>query len=390
MKNLTFNQYLPATPSSLGLHAQKEPTQAWYWVIRATVGFITIFNNTLVAVVIATRRRLRNVKSNWFVLSLSLADLLVGIIITAVQLSDAVQLPTSPELRFVIYDFLMDATILSLCTLSLDRYKAIVSPLHYINYMTQYRAVVLILCSWCIPLFVALLRITMMFTGIKTEKEREKMFIVVQTIFFVVLPCVTLSISYFRILLIVRRHNRDEKKIRAQVDYNYSTDSNLHSTTDDDSRPPNSSSSIEISSARFGRMRTAIEAIEEEVSESTAARIISGILSPKMDKSSLPAIGVVIILYDCFWAFGIYSYVCDSFLDMRVAQDTKHIIWLLILMNSALNPLLYAILKKDIRKEIKAIWPCCKTSENGTVDITIEVSQPVPQKEIMVLSPPPS
>jgi len=206
----------------------------------------------------------------------------------------------------------------------------------------------------------------------------------IQTLFFVILPCLSMTISYIRILLIVRRHNNTEKKIKAQVEYNYSTDSNLQST-DDDYRPgfPSSCGS-DVTTGRPVKRRLAIEDIQEdEVSESTAARIIAGILSPKHDKSSLPAIGVVIVLYDCFWGCAIYSYICESFLELTVTQDLKHIIWLLILINSALNPLVYAILKRDIRKAIKDVLPCCKSSSDATTagyDINIEISQPPPEQ----------
>jgi len=166
----------PTTPLSLGLHALYEPTQAWYWVIRAIVGVLTVVNNTLVAVAIAMRPKLRRRKSNWFVLSLSLADLLVGVVITSIQICEAVDRSTMPELRFIVNDFLIDASILSLCTLTLDRYKAIASPLRYTNYMTQFRATTIIVLSWGIPLMVALLRVVLMTTGIKNEKEREKFY----------------------------------------------------------------------------------------------------------------------------------------------------------------------------------------------------------------------
>lgn len=364
---------------SLGLHALNQPTQAWYWAIRATTGFLTVVNNILVLVAISMRRTLRRRKSNWFVLSLSIADLLVGVVITSIQIYEAVKKSTNPELRFIVNDFLIDASILSLCTLTLDRYKAIVSPLRYINYMTQFRAMTLIVVSWGVPFMLALLRIIMIFTGIKDEKEREKMFLVIQTLFFVILPCLTLSGSYIRILLIVRRHNRNEKRIKAQVDYNYSTDSTFQST-DDDYRPNDV--------IRTGLRRLALEDIQEdEVSESTAARIFSGILSPKHDKSSLAAIGVVIILYDCCWGFAIYSYILESFLELSVRQDLKHIMWLLVLINSALNPLVYAILKRDIRRAISDLLLCCKAADSETTtggqEINIEISQPPAELSVM-------
>ena len=370
----------PKVQLSLGLHALDQPTQAWYWAIRATTGFLTVVNNILVLVAISMRRTLRRRKSNWFVLSLSLADLLVGVVITSIQIYEAVKKSTNPELRFIVNDFLIDASILSLCTLTLDRYKAIVSPLRYINYMTQFRATTLIVVSWVVPFLLALLRTVMIITGIKNEKEREKMFLVIQTLFFVILPCLTLTGSYIRILLIVRRHSRKEKKIKAQVDYNYSTDSTFQST-DDDYRPN------DVISGRGGVRRLALEDIQEdEVSESTAARIFSGILSPKHDNSSLAAIGVVIVLYDCFWGFAIYSYILESFLELSVKQDLKHIIWLLVLINSALNPLVYAILKRDIRRAISDLVLCCKADSDTTAgcqEINIEISHPPAELSVM-------
>ncbi|XP_043070884.1 tyramine/octopamine receptor isoform X2 [Drosophila grimshawi] len=96
---------------------------------------VTVIGNMLVILAVLTTRRLRTV-TNCFVMSLAVADLLVGIFVMPPAV--AVHVIGSWQLGLVLCDIwisfdilLCTASILSLCAISLDRYLAVTQPLTY-------------------------------------------------------------------------------------------------------------------------------------------------------------------------------------------------------------------------------------------------------------------
>ena len=109
----------------------------WYLVIGGLLSIITVAGNGIVIYLIVTRHRLHTT-ANWFILSLAIADLILGVsyFLTS-SLSDVL---TSPTRNYIIWyaivSFLAAASATNLCLLTLDRYIAIVKPLKYVTFMT--------------------------------------------------------------------------------------------------------------------------------------------------------------------------------------------------------------------------------------------------------------
>ncbi|KDR18992.1 probable G-protein coupled receptor No18 isoform X3 [Zootermopsis nevadensis] len=112
-----------------------------------------------------TTRRLRTV-TNCFVMSLAVADWLVGIFVMPLKV--ALQIMGTWELGWVLCDIwisldvlLCTASILSLCAISVDRYLAVTQPLNYSRRRRSKRlALLMILAVWlaalaitCPPIF---------------------------------------------------------------------------------------------------------------------------------------------------------------------------------------------------------------------------------------------
>lgn len=125
-----------------------------------------IFGNLLVIVSVMRHRKLR-VITNYFVVSLAFADMLVAI--WAMCFNFSVEI-TNGEWLFGYFMcdvwnsldvYFSSASILHLCCISVDRYYAIVQPLDYPLIMTTGKLGLMLAVVWCSPALVSFLPIFM-------------------------------------------------------------------------------------------------------------------------------------------------------------------------------------------------------------------------------------
>ncbi|KAK3908870.1 Octopamine receptor beta-1R [Frankliniella fusca] len=141
--------------------------------LMGVIIFAALFGNLLVIVSVMRHRKLR-VITNYFVVSLALADMLVAIM--AMCFNASVELTGGLWLfGYFMCDvwnsmdvYFSSASILHLCCISVDRYYAIVQPLDYPLIMTQARLGVMLAVVWCAPALVSFLPI---FLGWYTTSE---------------------------------------------------------------------------------------------------------------------------------------------------------------------------------------------------------------------------
>lgn len=123
-----------------------------------------VFGNALVIVSVVRHRKLR-ILTNYYVVSLAFADLLVAL--GAMTFNAIVSVTDG---RWPFGDFLCDlwnsldvyfssASIWHLCCISVDRYYAIVRPLQYPTSMTQRTVFCTLFWVWSLPLLISFLPI---------------------------------------------------------------------------------------------------------------------------------------------------------------------------------------------------------------------------------------
>ncbi|XP_077992244.1 putative G-protein coupled receptor No9 [Glandiceps talaboti] len=128
-------------------------------VALGSINIIVILGNILVILAVAISRKLRTV-TNHFIVSLAMADLLLGLSV----------LPFSATLEVLSYwvfgntwcvvwlavDVLIcTASILNLCAISLDRYIAITRPMTYNSIMSPCKAKTLIAAVWIVAFVIS-------------------------------------------------------------------------------------------------------------------------------------------------------------------------------------------------------------------------------------------
>ncbi|KAL9873898.1 adenosine receptor A3 [Glossina fuscipes] len=146
------------------------------WAFVNVVLFICILSgNVLVIIAVRSCRRLRSLLSNRFILSLAVADVVVGLTLPY-HLSFYLGLDLGIHhnyclMRFFLVIFACCVSILTLITISVDRYIAIIYALHYKRFMTPRIVLSVIVCNWIMGAFVAI--IPMFCNHWKTARECE-------------------------------------------------------------------------------------------------------------------------------------------------------------------------------------------------------------------------
>ena len=113
---------------------------------------VVVVGNMLVIVAIATEKSLKSL-TNWFIASLAVADLLLGLLIMPFSLANLLMGywvfgDLWCELHAAIDVLLSTASINNICLISLDRYWSITRAVAYMKKRTPQRAVAMIVFVW--------------------------------------------------------------------------------------------------------------------------------------------------------------------------------------------------------------------------------------------------
>ncbi|XP_022798486.1 adenosine receptor A3-like [Stylophora pistillata] len=290
--------------SNNSIYVLIEPQETWYWTIKAIIAFFAIVGNGLVIYLIVSKRRLR-VTKNWFVLSLAIADFFIGLITTSTGIFCTFGHQCDWRLQIGIYNFLLYASTSNLWAMAIDRYIGVVYPLRYMSLMTFKRASVMIAISWLISFLAAFVRLFWLYGEI--DNTIDKYYRMVIDLLFGVFSCVMLVTVYARILYICREKLRQSNTQLDQVIFNHSSS-------------------------------------------------VPQCLKKARKNSSAKVLGSVVFLFVTCYSLSIFVSFCSNFGVCHLSPLVKTIALLLVHLNSAVNFVVYALMKKDIRQELQRFW----------------------------------
>ena len=287
----------------------------WYLVLGGLLSIITVAGNGIVIYLIVTRHRLHTT-ANWFILSLAIADLILGVsyFLTS-SLSDVLSSPTRNYIIwYAIVSFLAAASATNLCLLTLDRYIAIVKPLKYVTFMTTRRVVLLISTAWLaafLPHFIFLATVVI---STSPNDVHGKMFMVFDLVFYETLPLVILPLATGHMFLIVRRHSRQNAALMAQLRFN--------------------------------------QRIEHGKEASTQSR----------ETSSVKLVGVAVAVFVICYVHELCHTILYQLREKKTKENEAliYILHLLYVVNSVVNPVAYAFHKSDIKKSLRSMCRCSR------------------------------
>uniref|UniRef100_A0A673BMT4 Trace amine associated receptor 1 n=1 Tax=Sphaeramia orbicularis TaxID=375764 RepID=A0A673BMT4_9TELE len=204
--NLNFSYILTSRPSIICI---------LLYTSLALLCLVTIFGNLLVIISIIYFKQLHT-PTNYLILSLAVADLLVGVIVFPLSMAFSLSSCLYHEHFFCnvrgSFDIsLSTCSILSLCCISIDRYYAVCQPLMYRTKINDHVVTIMIVVSWAVS---ALIGIGVIIAGLNNGKCEERCLIdvlmenTIGPILSFYLPVIIMLCIYFKIFLVALKQAR--------------------------------------------------------------------------------------------------------------------------------------------------------------------------------------
>ncbi|XP_017041075.1 octopamine receptor beta-2R [Drosophila ficusphila] len=340
------------------------PDEDWLdnivWVFKAFVMLLIIIaaicGNLLVIISVMRVRKLR-VITNYFVVSLAMADIMVAIM--AMTFNFSVQVtgrwnfsPFLCDLWNSLDVYFSTASILHLCCISVDRYYAIVKPLKYPISMTKRVVGIMLLNTWISP---ALLSFLPIFIGWYTTEEHlvfvdkhpEQCAFVVNKYYAVIsssisfwIPC---TIMIFTYLAIFREANRQEKQLMMR----HGNAMLMH-------RPSMQPSGEALSGSGSSKTLTLHE-VEQEHTPTKDKHLIK----MKREHKAARTLGIIMGTFILCWLpFFLWYTLSMTCVVCQVPDIVVSILFWIGYFNSTLNPLIYAYFNRDFREAFRNTLLC--------------------------------
>ncbi|XP_014475798.1 PREDICTED: 5-hydroxytryptamine receptor 2A [Dinoponera quadriceps] len=154
----------PANTSEIGLETSTSHDEAGqfnnWWAMLALLVLGTAAGNILVCMAITWEKRLQNV-TNYFLMSLAITDLMVAVLVMPLGILTLVRgyFPLSSVycLAWICLDVLFcTASIMHLCTISVDRYLSLRYPMKFGRNKTRRRVILKIIIVWLLSIAMSL------------------------------------------------------------------------------------------------------------------------------------------------------------------------------------------------------------------------------------------
>jgi len=273
----------------------------WFWILGWSLSILTMAGNGFVIFIVCRKRRLRT-KTNAFIVSLAVADFFVGM--TAVPSLYFCEITSGCDSQTLLSDaidfirWLFEyASAANLCSLVLDRYIAVAKPLKYLTFMKRRRVIQMTLISWAVPVMFIVI-VSSVWFNLKTH-------IAISAIGWLCLVlelplCLLVIFCFASILRVVWKHERSARTLAKQLRFNHQ------------------------------------------------------VLFKTQEKPVIKMMAIVLGLF--LFCYGLFLRCSFVYIlnDHKPCSDLEYKIPIAVL-NSAVNPLVYAIFKRDIKNEFKRL-----------------------------------
>lgn len=276
-----------------------------FQILNYVIDVLIILGNSFVIWLIIRKKSLHTV-TNMLLVSLAVSDLLVGLAIIPSFMA-CIHVPCDLNLAKMVYDYFLFVSVANLCAITIDRYTAVMHPLRYPTKMTPMAAMKIIALSWIVPAVLSILPVTWIYTDTSQENRdmANKVFYTIQVIFFVLIPCCLMLWAYSKIF---HEALKQARRIHAETGYSSNT-------------------------VNGGRS-----------------------LSPSEARNAIKVFGTVVAIFVLCWSLSAYRTFVIYFRIKEVNPDVTMASRILLILNSAVNPLFYSLWKKDVRREVARMF----------------------------------
>ncbi|XP_051873564.1 histamine H1 receptor [Pristis pectinata] len=378
------------------------------------ISLLTAIMNVLVLYVVKRERKLHNI-ANMYIVNLSLADLFVGM--TVMPLSIIYMLENEWKLGRVICQFWLSmdyvnstASIFSLFILSVDWYHSVLHPLRYLKYRTRTRAVAMIAGAWLLSLtwLIPILGWhSIANRGIRTVANNKFDTEFRYVIWFKILtaalnfyaPSILMLWCYAKIYMVVRKHCQQRDNMEGLMNGTI-LKNNLKQSLDKCEIGLNQQAScIFIHTAHptksavkehkvnpqdekcgisdiqtFHKMHHQLSLHPEAKSWADISEKVEGTDSISQfkqlwqrfssqsvqfliikERKAIKQLGFIVAAFMVCWILYFVIFMIMAFCDTCVSHNLHMVTIWLGYINSTLNPFIYALCNKNIKKSFKAI-----------------------------------
>ncbi|CAJ1052278.1 -hydroxytryptamine receptor 4 [Xyrichtys novacula] len=292
-----------------------------------SVGIIcTVVGNFLVVLSIAYFKQLQS-PTNSFVMSLAVADCLVGLIVMPYSMIRTVEGcwffgMVFCRLHSSLDVMLCTASIFHLSCIAFDRYYAVCNPLVYSLKMSQSRVALLIVVCWAVPMLISFgpIMLNLHIAGVNILLPEDVCVFLVNRIYAVMaslvafyLPMATMLVAYWKIFKAAKRQAMQISAMESQM-----------------------AAGVGKDSSKKQRHRNAM----------------------RREKKAAKTLGIIMGVFLLFWMPFFTVNIVDPFID----YSTEVVIWDIFLwlgyINSSLNPFLYGFFNRSFRRAFLMFIGC--------------------------------
>ncbi|KAJ8401783.1 hypothetical protein AAFF_G00377540 [Aldrovandia affinis] len=192
----------------------------WPALLILVIILFTVGGNILVILAVSLEKKLQNA-TNFFLRSLAVADMLVGILVMPISLINilydyAWPLPNTLCPIWIYLDVLFStASIMHLCAISLDRYVAIRNPIEHSRFNSRTKAMMKIAAVWTISIVISM---PIPVIGLLNEENvfvngscvlNEERFVLVGSFVAFFIPLVIMVVTYCLTVQVLQRQASD-------------------------------------------------------------------------------------------------------------------------------------------------------------------------------------
>ncbi|WKY17258.1 hypothetical protein Q1695_001681 [Nippostrongylus brasiliensis] len=348
-----------------------------------TVMLIIILGNLLVVVTVYRDRKLRLQRQNWLIISLALADLLVGLLVMPLTLIYEIigewkMGNVLCEMWLALDVLFVTASILHICAISLDRYFSVTSPLTYPAKRTPKRMFIYIGVSWIVSLLICLPPIF----GWRPERRPGECavstdigYVLYSSLGSFYIPVIILVIVYAKIYSITIKHSRQRLKETERRDHTLSVltakprtkqivELELLEENSDGEEKYDHSSKVSINQVcwhlrkiseelphpsvhkenSYDSKRAVIPKSEKELSAEKRRRKLKA-----KERQATMLLGIILSAFILSWLPFFVMYVIGAFGFEAPAVVFKFFFWLGY-CNSGINPVIYTVFNREFKR----------------------------------------
>ncbi|XP_035772558.1 dopamine D2-like receptor isoform X2 [Anopheles albimanus] len=209
--------------NSTNCNGPSEVKEYHYWcLILVLFPILTLFGNVLVILAVCRERTLQTV-TNYFIVSLAIADLLVAVVVMPfavyVLVNGAWTLPNFVCDFYIAMDVICStSSIFNLVAISIDRYIAVTQPIKYAKHKNSRRVCLTILLVWAISAAIG----SPIVLGLNNTPDRSpdlcvfynSDFIVYSSLSSFYIPCIIMVFLYWNIFKALRTRAKKQRAAR--------------------------------------------------------------------------------------------------------------------------------------------------------------------------------